>query len=160
MSVTDVVALRWHALAVAARREKTIAAGLRAVEVVHSVWLPARLERRAWSDRILRVDAPLFPGYLLVRLVLTPASRVQLLKVKGVVDVLGRQVGRADVAPAIDDAEITSLRRLVDSERALDPSEKLVEGTAVIVGAGPLKGVRGVVEEGLDGQRIAGHLAY
>jgi transcription antitermination factor NusG len=78
---------------------------------------------------------------------------VQLLKVKGVVDVVGRQVGRADVAPAIDDAELTSLRRLVESARALDPSEKLVEGTAVIVGAGPLKGVRGVVEEGLDGQR-------
>jgi transcriptional antiterminator NusG len=142
---------RWFALSVHARSERRAATDLHAV--VDDVFVPVSVERRAWSDRIKRVEAPLFPGYIFVRLCLSPERRVALLKCRGVIDVVGRMVGRADVAPAIDDDLIVSLQRLVASERALDPVTRLVPGTLVTVGAGPLRGVRGVVEEAADGQR-------
>jgi len=142
---------RWFALAVSVRSESGAAAALR--DVVDDVFLPVRSERRAWSDRVKRVEVALFPGYCFVRLALTPSSRIALLKVKNVVDVVGRRTGRDDVAPSIPDDEIASLRRLVDSERMLDPLSSLVVGAAVVVGAGPLNGVRGVVDEADDGQR-------
>lgn len=142
---------RWFALAVAVRSEQSAATSLRGVS--DEVFLPVRFERRAWSDRIKRVEVPLFPGYCFVRLALTPASRVMLLKVKHVIDVVGRRAGREDIAPAIPDAEIDSLQRLVSAERALDPLSALVVGAPVVVAAGPLKGVRGVVDSAADGQR-------
>jgi transcription antitermination factor NusG len=111
------------------------------------------VERRAWTDRVKRIEVPLFPGYVFVRLALTAERRVRLLKCRGVVDVVGRAAGRPDVAPAVDDASILALQRLVASERALDPVKQLVPGTTVVVGAGPLRGIHGVVEEAADGQR-------
>jgi transcription antitermination factor NusG len=143
-------ALRWHALGVATRSEHTAAVHLRGI--VDDIFLPTRIERRAWSDRIKRVETPLFPGYAFVRLALTPERRVQLLKVKHVIDVIGRKAGRPDVAPSIPDDEVAGLQRLVATERSLDPLAALVAGKTVVVGAGPLKGVRGVVERGIDGQ--------
>ncbi len=118
-------------------------------DVVDEVFVPVSVERRAWSDRIKRVEVPLFPGYVFVRLSLAADRRVALLKCRGVIDV----VGRADAAASIDDDVVVALQRLVASERALDPISRLVPGTVVTVGAGPLRGVRGVVEEAADGQR-------
>lgn len=144
-------AARWYALAVHARSERKAAVAVAAV--VDDVFLPARIDRRAWSDRIRAVEVPLFPGYVFVRLALTAQSRVTLLKVKQVVDVVGRRAGGGEIAPAVPDDEVSSLRLLLAAERALDPVDALVPGVAVVVGAGPLKGVRGVVERGADGQR-------
>lgn len=142
---------RWYALAVHTRSERRAADALGSV--VDDIFLPARIDRRAWSDRIQTVEVPLFPGYLLVKTAMTPEKRVSLLKVKHVVDVVGRQVGRSDVAPSVPDHEVVSLQTVLGLDRAMDPVEKLVKGTPVVVGAGPLKGVRGIVEEGVDGQR-------
>jgi transcriptional antiterminator NusG len=141
----------WFALAVAVRSEHRAVEAL--TEVVDAVFLPVRLERRAWSDRIKRTEVPLFPGYCFVRVDLTAASRIELLRVKGVVDVVGRRPGYEGIATSVPDQEIASLQQLVASERALDPLATLVAGAAVLVGAGPLKGVRGVVEQSVDGQR-------
>jgi len=144
-------AARWYALAVHTRSERRAADAL--ASVADDIFLPARIDRRAWSDRIQSVEVPLFPGYLLLKTTMTPEKRVALLKVKHVVDVVGRQSGRPDVAPSVPDHEVVSLQTVLGLDRATDPVEKLVKGTAVVVGAGPLKGVRGIVEEGVDGQR-------
>jgi len=151
MSTSSPVSPRWYALAVHARSEQVAARELRAV--VDDVFVPVAVERRAWTDRVKRIEVPLFAGYVFVRVGLTPERRVRLLKCRGVVDVVGRSAGRPDVAPAIDDGDIAALQQLVASERALDPVTRLVPGTSVVVGAGPLRGIRGVVEEAADGQR-------
>lgn len=95
----------------------------------------------------------MFPGYAFVRLAMTPETRVRLLKVKGVFDVVGRKPGLPGVAPPIPDEQLASLQRLVASARAIDPLTALAPGRLVVVAAGPLRGVRGVVEEGIDGHR-------
>jgi len=51
---TDVQA-RWYALAVYARQEK--AAALMLCKRGHEVFLPVRVERHKWSDRMQKVEA-------------------------------------------------------------------------------------------------------
>lgn len=148
---SSLTAPRWFALAVHARSEQVAARELSAV--VDEVFVPVAVQRRAWTDRVKRIEVPLFPGYVFVRLALTAERRVRLLKCRGVVDVVGRSAGRPDIAPAVDDTSIAALQQLVASERALDPVTQLVPGTTVVVGAGPLRGIHGVVEEAADGQR-------
>lgn len=142
---------RWYALAVHARSEASAAVEL--AGRVDEVFLPARRERRPWSDRIKTAEVPLFPAYLFVRTAMDAATRVALLRCRHVVDVVGRLPGDERIARAIPDHEIEALRILVDADRALDPIERLVPGQHVLVGAGPLRGARGVVEHGPDGQR-------
>lgn len=142
---------RWYALAVHARSEASAAAELAAR--ADQVFLPVRTERRAWSDRVKTAEVPLFPGYLFVRLALDAPARVALLRCKHAVELVGRLFGDDRIARAIPNHEIEALRILVDAERALDPIERLVPGQHVLVGAGPLRGARGVVEQGPDGQR-------
>lgn len=141
----------WYALAVRSRQEKATAADLAARGV--EVFLPTRTERRIWSDRIQSVELAIFPGYLFVRTALSAQRRVELLKARGAVDLVGKLPGDARIARAIPDWEIESLRAVVASERDTDPVERLVPGTVVEVGAGPLRGARGVVEQGADGKR-------
>jgi transcription antitermination factor NusG len=153
-SSTQTPALAWYVLAVATRREQAVAQALSSwVEV----FVPVRIERRVWSDRVRTREVALFPSYVFVRLALTPHARVQLLRQKGVLDVVGRGVDRDieknGIAPAVADATVEDLMRLVQSARALDPVSELLPGRQVVVAAGSLKGVRGVVEEGTDGQR-------
>ncbi len=141
---------RWYAVMVHARQEKAGAAALQEKGI--ESYLPLRAERRPWSDRIKRVEVALFPGYLFVRVALDAARRNQILSVRQVFDLLGRRPGSSEVAP-IPDSEMDSLRRVVESARIVDPVEGVVAGQEVEVGAGPLKGVRGVVLEGADGAR-------
>ncbi len=155
MSTSASPAAAWYVLAVAVRSEAAVARALGAA--VDEVFLPVRVERHAWTDRVKRVELPLFPGYLFVRLALTRQSRIRLLRHKGVVDVVGRRadavVDAMGIAPAVDDATVAALQRLVQSARELDPVTELLPGREVVVGAGPLKGVAGVVEQGADGHR-------
>ncbi len=141
----------WHAVAVHARQEKAAAAALadRGLEV----FLPTRIERRPWSDRVKKVELAFFPGYLFVRTALSAARRVEMLKVRQVYDLVGKIPGDDRIARAIPDWEIESLKTVVRSAREVDPVEGLVKGTPVVIGAGGLKGARGVVLQGPDGQR-------
>ena len=143
--------LRWHALKVHARQEKGAKDELcaRAFEV----FLPTTVERRIWSDRIQRIELALFPGYLFVRTALSAERRIELIKARGVIDLVGKLPGDARIARSIPDWEIASLRAVMASERDIDPVSRLVPGTLVEVGAGPLKGARGVVEQCPDGKR-------
>lgn len=148
---TATATLRWHAVGVHARQEKAAAAELcrRGFEV----FLPLTSERRIWSDRIRDVEQALFPGYLFLRTALSAARRVEVLKARGVFDLVGKLPGDPRIARAIPDWQIESLRAVVEARRELDPVTGLVPGTLVQVGAGPLKGARGVVEEAADGRR-------
>lgn len=143
----------WYALSVHTRSELSASSLLAPLLGAHDVFVPVTRERRAWSDRVVTSDVPLFPGYVFVRTALTPTMRVRLLKVRGVHDLVGRVPGDARIARPVGTAEIEALRILVAADRALDPIERLARGTHVFVAAGPLKGARGVVEQSPDGQR-------
>ncbi len=141
----------WYALAVHPRRERAAAEdlGRRGFEV----FMPTAVKRKAWSDRIKRVESPLFPGYLFVNTSIDAATRRELLRATATYDLVGRIPGDARLARPVAAVEIKSLQVLVENERVLDPVARLLPGQPVEVGAGPLRGVRGVVEVAADGQR-------
>jgi len=142
---------RWYALAVLSRQEKAAQGDL--ARRGFDAFLPVRVERRAWSDRIKAIELALFPGYVFVRTALDTVRRVELLKVRGAHELVGRIPGDARIARAIPDDEIESLRAVVMADRAIDPVTRLVPGMRVRVARGPLAGASGVLEQSVDGQR-------
>src|SRR6266849_6613115 len=72
---------RWYAAYTSAHHEKRVAEQLGVREVEH--FLPLYESVRRWKDRRVKLQLPLFPGYVFVWL--APCVRLQVLLVPGVV---------------------------------------------------------------------------
>src|SRR3979411_833139 len=101
-AATGSVGLLWYAAYTSANHEKRVAQqlGLRLVE--HFV--PLYESVRRWKDRKVRLELPLFPGYVFVRLVVR--DRLQVLQVPGV----ARLVGFNGLPCALPDSEMEALK--------------------------------------------------
>jgi len=96
--------------------------------------------RRTGARRLIAV--PMFPGYLFIHHAVEKASYIEILKTKGIVQILGE---RWDRLSPVADAEIEALRRVVDTNVAVLPHPYLREGQRVRITDGPLAGVEGIL---------------
>jgi transcription antitermination factor NusG len=94
---------------------------------------------RQWKDRRVKLDMPLFPGYVFVRLALR--DRLQVLKVPSVV----RLVGFAGHPTPLPDNEIEGIRRSFTNDLRVQPHPYLQLGQRVRVVSGPLQGLQGIL---------------
>jgi transcription antitermination factor NusG len=126
----------WYALYTCANREKQVASQLAGRGVEH--YLPLYKSVRQWSDRRMRLDLPLFPGYVFVR---TPLrQRVRVMTVTGVVSLVSCAGQPTPIEPEV----ITNLREAMTRVDA-EPFPYLPVGQPVRICSGPLKGWSGVL---------------
>ena len=102
-------------------------------------FLPQYVSIRRWSDRVKRLEVPLFPGYLFCRF--DERNRLPVLTIPGVVHIVS--VNR--VPAPIDDGEIAAIQTAVRSGLPLSPHGFLKTGEPVRVVDGPLRGVEGIL---------------
>src|ERR1039458_9553712 len=76
---------RWYAAHTRANHEKRVAEQLLLREVEH--FLPLYQSVRKWADRRKRLEVPLFPGYIFVRLPLQ--ERLRVLEIPSVARLVG-----------------------------------------------------------------------
>jgi transcription antitermination factor NusG len=126
----------WYAVRTRSRHEKRVRDELGGRPSVE-VFLPLFHRWSWWGDRMKQIDTPLFPGYCFAQF--RYADRLVVLKAFGVIDLVGPG-GRAESIP---EAEIDTIRALVESKLRYDPHPFLSEGAEVEVVRGPLRGARG-----------------
>lgn len=133
----DYAEARWYAAYTCANHEKRVAEQLaeRAVEN----FFPRYESLRHWKDRRVKLQLPLFPGYVFVRLVLR--ERLRVLQVPGVV----RLVGFSGPPIALPDREIEALRVSQATHLHAEPHPYLTVGRRVRVRCGPLKDIEGIL---------------
>src|SRR5215813_2615263 len=130
-------ARHWYALYTASNQEKRVDQHLRMKGV--EVFLPLYTIAKRWKNRMkMKVELPLFTGYVFVRIAL--GERVRVLEVPGVVSVVGN--GREPL-PLLD-AEIDTLRTGLRL-RHVDPYPYLKVGNRARIRTGALAGLEGVV---------------
>lgn len=127
----------WFTVYTCANHEKTVAKCLHARSVEH--FLPTYTSVARWKDRRVKLDLPLFPGYMFVRL--QTGERLRVMEVPGVV----RLVGFNGQPYPVPDAEIESLRTGIQNALRFVPHPYLNVGSRVRVKHGPLKGIEGVL---------------
>ncbi|MFZ0523458.1 MAG: UpxY family transcription antiterminator [Candidatus Acidiferrales bacterium] len=136
----------WYAAYTRGNHERRVAAELASKGVEH--FLPLYSSVRRWSDRRVRLDFPLFPGYVFVRLALLEKLRV--VRVNGVV----RLVGFNGQPAALPDDEMEILcSGLARSARA-EPHPYLTAGRKVRMRSGPLAGLEGILLRRKSGLRV------
>lgn len=130
--------LPWFALQVRPRYEKLVALVLE--NKGFAPYLPLYKSDRQWSDRNVEIEFPLFPGYLFCRLDLK--SRIlPVLTTPGVIKILG--AGPSPVC--VNETEINSVQDVLRSGLPVRPWPMPRVGDRVVVEAGPLRGVEGVL---------------
>jgi transcription antitermination factor NusG len=137
---------RWFAAYTMSRHEKRIAAQCERIGIEY--FLPLYVLHRTWKNRI-RVDVqlPLFPNYIFAQLM--PGEHVPLLKLPGVLSLVGNAAGSVPI-PA---DEIDALRRFVRCKAFL-PHANVHSGDRVRINRGPLEGLTGVVLRRNNGLRF------
>lgn len=105
------------------------------------VFLPRleTLSRR--RDRRLFLQKPLFPGYLFVHVLLDLSNYHKIIKVPGVVRLLGVKGRPTPVTAEIVD----SIKTIVDSGRPYFPHPYLSQGMKVCIKEGALAGAVGII---------------
>ncbi len=129
----------WFALTVAPRKEKITAQVLRTRGFED--FLPLYSTSRRWSDRIKRIDQPLFPGYVFCRF--DPDARPAVLRTPGVVSI----VGFGKTPEPVQDSEIEALQTVCESGLDAIPYPNPKIGSRVELHDGPLKGLEGILVE-------------
>src|SRR5712671_437410 len=132
----DYLGQRWYAAYTCANHEKRVREQLeqRSIES----YLPVYEAVRRWKDRRMRLQLPLFPGYVFVRMAMV--DRLRVLQVPSVV----RLVGFNGHLAALPDTEIDALKNgLLNGVRA-EPYPFLTAGRRVRVISGPFEGIAGI----------------
>ena len=131
---------RWYALYTCANQEKRVAEQLETRSVEHL--LPLYGSVRRWKDRRVRLQLPLFPGYVFVRLALK--DRLQVLQIPRVAYL----VGFNGSPTPLEEAEVSMLRKclsMINRTDQVEPHPYLCSGQRARVANGPLNGMEGVV---------------
>ena len=143
-SVSD--AINWHALYVYHQHEKAVAESL----ANHGLegFVPLYGSVRKWKDRNKRLLLPLFPCYVFLHGGLKYKS--QVLSIPGVCSF----VSAGGVAATIPDAEIESIRRMVENGVAVEPHAFLRCGDRVRIKSGGLAGIEGILVRKTNSLRL------
>lgn len=139
-------AIRWYALRTAPRHEKCVRDRLDYMGA--NCFLPVYRKNKRWKNGCnVKLELPLFPGYLFVQIDLS--HRLRVLEVPGVVSLVG--TGRRP-SPLLD-SEIDALRNGLRAD-SCEPHSYLAVGQRVRISAGPLANWTGILERKNSGLRV------
>jgi transcription antitermination factor NusG len=134
---TESLEPHWYAAYTCANHEKGVMRQLerRSVES----FLPLYESLHRWKDRRIRLQLPVFPGYIFVRLALR--DRLKVLEIPSVV----RLVGFGGHPTPLPIEEIETIRTCIARRQPLVPNRYVRRGQRVRMLSGPLEGLTGVV---------------
>src|SRR5260370_13111975 len=130
-NAADFTLPRWYVVCVRSNQEKQVAAYLTGLRMEH--YVPCCTSLRQWKDRRVKLEMPLFPGYLFVRLPLQ--EQMKVLTIRQVVSL----VGRKNSPSPISDEEIAGISAGVEHGNA-QPPEYLEAGPRSVINHSALCG--------------------
>jgi transcriptional antiterminator RfaH len=131
---------KWFVLYVRSRSEKKLKEALDKDGL--QSYLPLKVDYRKWSDRVKKVQVPMFPSYVFVYA--NPSDLPNFYNYSEVITAI--KIGRE--LATIGEKEIALIRRFEASELLLEVGAADLDlGFAVEVVGGPLKGLKGELIE-------------
>lgn len=131
--------MNWYAIQVRPRREFYTATLLQYKG--YNPFVPRYESRRQWSDRIARLELPLFPGYIFCKF--DVKFKMPIITTTGVIKI----VGKNKMPLPISVEEIEAVCRITEFGYRAEPHPFPAIGTRVRIGGGPLAGIEGIVKE-------------
>lgn len=136
----------WFAFTVKPQYERVFADALngRGFEA----FLPYYVTQRRWSDRVKKIQVPLFAGYVFGRF--DWDRRPEVYTIPGYRSI----VSFGGKAAPVDPEELDVIRRVVQSDGLIEPHPFLRTGQTVRVTRGPLAGLEGILTQMTDSCQV------
>lgn len=128
---------RWYVAQTCCHHEKRVAHQFASRGIEHFLPLYEKVSR--WKDRRVRLQLPLFPGYIFVRIPLR--DRLRALEISSVACL----VGFGGAATPMPDFEMHALQQGLASQLRSEPHPYLRVGRRVRIKSGPLTGLEGTL---------------
>lgn len=128
---------RWYVAQTCARHEKSVAEQLHQKSIESFLPLYEKVSR--WKDRRVRLQLPLFAGYVFLRMPLR--ERLRALQIPSVV----RLVGFGGLPVALPDSEMEAMQNGLTTQLRVQPHPYLPVGRRVRIKSGPLAGLEGIL---------------
>lgn len=132
--------LRWYAVHTRSQHEHRVARGIHTHGL--STFLPLQLQTHRWSDRLKRVEVPLFSCYVFVHTEMTDEDRRHILYADGVLGLLGV---RGQGTP-IPDEQIDAVRAILKGNVPFEARNFVKAGQRVRIMGGALSGIEGLFQ--------------
>ena len=129
----------WYALHTRPRHEKLVVQRL--VERGVETFLPIVTEVHRWSDRKKSVQLPMFSCYVFAKFMPKRSDRLQVLRVGGVLGLVGSQ----GAGTPIPDEQVDAVRTLIEGAVPWSPHPFLKIGQRVRIRGGALEGMEGIL---------------
>jgi len=129
----------WLAVYTKPRWEKKVHARLQAKGIVS--YCPLNVVHRQWSDRIKKVEEPLFKSYVFVQVL--PAAQTEVRLTEGVINFVYWNGKPAIIHPQ----EIDTIRRFLNEYDDVEALPVLAPGQRVQIQSGLMMGATAVVEK-------------
>ena len=130
---------KWYALHTRPRHEKAVVQRLSERGV--DTFLPTVTEVHRWSDRKKKIESPLFSCYVFAKFISNRMDRLRVLRVDGVLGLVG---SRSEGTP-IPDEQIDAVRTLLDGTQPWSSYPFLKIGQRVRIRSGALDGMEGIL---------------
>jgi transcription antitermination factor NusG len=129
--------VQWYVAQTCSRHEKKVNEQLLSRRV--ETFLPLYTAIHNWKDRRKKVELPLFPGYVFVRIPFDDRLRVlELPSVVRLISSKGRPI-------PLSESDIDALRNGLAKQVKAEPYPFLTAGQRVRVKSGPLEGMTGIL---------------
>jgi len=128
---------KWYILYTRPKFEKQICREISQLNIEN--YLPVKTVSRQWSDRIKKLEEPLFAGYVFVKR--TPRQGIELLQIPGVI----RYVSTGKVPDNISEGEISRIKLIESKGRDIQTENYFTVGDEVMIQQGVLAGLKGIL---------------
>lgn len=141
----------WYAAYTLPRHERAVVEQLARKNI--QVFCPMYLEQRKRKDRKVRLQMPLFPGYVFARIALS--ERVAVMSAPGVIRIVSSN-GHPVPIPA---AEIEAVRLCLAEATKVQPHPLIEDGMLVRVRTGPFAGLEGRIARASNSCKVVVSIA-
>lgn len=132
--------LQWYAVHTRSQHEHRVAQRIHAHGL--STFLPLQIQTHRWSDRLKRVEVPLFSCYVFVHTEMTNEDRRYILYADGVLGLVGVH-GQGTPIP---DEQINAVRAILKGNVPFEARNFLKTGQRVRILGGALSGIEGIFQ--------------
>lgn len=137
---------RWYAVYTYPRHEKSVMEHFESKSL--EAFLPTFTAESRWKDRRVRLQTPVFPGYVFARI--NACHRNKILSSPGVI----RMLCFNGMPAPIDDVEIESIKLCMERGLVFEPCSFLEVGDRVRVKSGVLEGLEGYISRRKNDRRL------
>lgn len=143
---TELSKPQWHVVYTRPKSERKVALSISDIGI--EAYLPLHTVVRQWSDRRKKIEVPLFPGYVFVKLLDEQRSAIYSI------DNMVSFVSFEKKPVVVREVDINAIRMVLSEDFEASPDDYFLEGQRIRIQHGQFTGLEGIIVKRSGNSRL------